>query len=133
MQKHTYTRELAPMNTGSVTRPARFNLRQTVEVHARTHKLFQETRKVLGFPKDTDYATVFEEALLPLCEHALWVMRESPSAFGKMIRSLYDPLPKEDWVRNRYAALRARFEPKCHEKGASASVQGDLFENVREG
>lgn len=142
MQKHTYTRELAPMNTGSVTRPARFNLRQTVEVHARTHKLFQETREVLGFPKDTDYATVFEEALLPLCEHALWVMRESPSAFGKMIRSLYDPLPKEDWVRNRYAALRARFESKpratipdgraCPTSVPATPTQGDLFADSEE-
>ena len=111
MRKHTYTHELAPTNTGSITRPARFNLRQTVEVHARTHKLFQETREVLGFRKDTDYATIFEKAILPLCEHALWVMRESPSAFGKMIRSLYDPLPKSDYVRNQYMRLKERFEP----------------------
>lgn len=111
MRKHRYTYEDAPTNTGSKSRPARFNLRQTVEVHARTHKLFQETREVLGLPKDTDYATIFEEALLPLCEHALWMIRESPSAMGKMIRSLYSPLPISDHVRNRYAVLKARLEP----------------------
>ena len=111
MRKHTYTRELAPANTGSVTRPARFNMRQTCEVHARTTKLFVETRERLGLPKDATFADVWEEALLPLCEHALWHLRESPTAMKGVIRSLYKPLPAEDYVRNRYAVLKARLEP----------------------
>lgn len=112
MRKHTYTRELAPDNTGSVTRPARFNLRQTCEVHARTTRLFIETRERLGLPEDANFADVWERALLPLCEHALWHLRESPSAVKSLVRSLYRPLPREDWVRNRYAALKARLEPQ---------------------
>lgn len=114
MRKHTYTRELAPTNTGSVSRPARFNLRQTCEVHARTHKLFREMREVLGFPPDADYATIFERAALPALEHVLWYMRESPTAMKGMMRSLFDRLPASDHVRNRYAALKARFEPVPH-------------------
>ena len=121
MRKHTYTRELAPTNTGSVTRPARFNMRQTCEVHARTTKLFVETRNALGLPDDATFADVWEDALLPLCEHALWHMRESPTALKGLVRSLYRPLPTQDYVRNRYAALKARFEPEArHEQGLLA-------------
>lgn len=111
MRKHRYTHEDAPTNTGSISRPARFNLRQTVEVHARTHKLFQELRSTLGFPPDTDYATIFEKAALPALEHLLWHLRESPTAMKGMARSMFRPLPEEDHVRNRYAVLKARLEP----------------------
>jgi hypothetical protein len=113
MRKHTYTRELAPTNTGSMTRPARFNMRQTCEVHARTTKLFLETKAALGFSKDKTFADIWEEALLPLCEHALWHMRESPSALKSLVRSMYKPLPKEDYVRARYKELKARLEPSA--------------------
>ena len=111
MRKHTYTRELAPTNTGSAKRPARFNLRQSCEVHARTHKVFGELRDALGFKKSTDYATLFEKALLPALEHISWHLRESPSAMKLLMRTLFSNLPKEDWVRSRYAALKERFEP----------------------
>lgn len=111
MRKHTYTRELAPTNTGSMTRPARFNMRQTCEVHARTTKLFVETKKALGIADDKSFADIWEEALLPLCEHALWHLRESPTAMKGMVRSMFKPLPKEDYVRARYAELKARLEP----------------------
>ena len=111
MRKHTYTHELAPTNTGSLSRPARFNMRQTCEVHARTTKLFTETRDRLGLPEDATFADVWEHALLPLCEHALWHLRESPTAVRNLVRSLYRPLPKEDYVRARFAELKARFEP----------------------
>ena len=111
MRKHTYTRELAPTNTGSLTRPARFNMRQTCEVHARTTKLFIETKKTLGLGDDLSFADVWEVALLPLCEHALWHLRESPTAMKGMVRSMFKPLPKEDYVRARFAELKARLEP----------------------
>lgn len=50
-QKHTYTNELAPTNTGSLLRPARFNLRLTCQSRARTHKAFQAVRELCGMPK----------------------------------------------------------------------------------
>ena len=115
MRKHKYTEAEAPTNTGSLTRPARFNMRQTCEVHARTTKVFIETRERLGLPDDATFADVWEKALLPLCEHALWHLRESPTAVKRMVASLYRPLPTEDYVRNRYAALKQRFEPKARD------------------
>lgn len=115
MRKHKYTETEAPTNTGSLTRPARFNMRQTCEVHARTTKVFIETRERLGLPDDATFADVWEEALLPLCEHALWHLRESPTAVKRMVASLYRPLPTEDYVRNRYAALKKRFETKARD------------------
>lgn len=111
MTKHTYTHAEAPTNTGSLTRPARFNMRQTCEVHARTTKLFVETRERLGLPADATFADVWENALLPLCEHALWHLRESPTAVKSLVRSLYRPLPVEDYVRNQFKRLKERFEP----------------------
>jgi len=116
MRKHTYTHELAPTNTGSLTRPARFNMRQTCEVHARTTKIFAETRAALGMPEDATFADVWETALLPLCEHALWHLRESPTAMKSMIRSLYRPLNPHDYVRNQFKRLKARFEPERGEQ-----------------
>ena len=111
MTKHTYNRELAPTNTGSLARPARFNMRQTCEVHARTTKMFVETRERLGLPADATFADVWEDAILPLCEHALWHLRESPTAVRGLVRSLYRPLPVEDYVRNQFRRLKERFEP----------------------
>ena len=109
MKKHTYTRELAPTNTGSISRPARFNLRQTVEVHARTHKMFCELRIIAGLPEGTDYATIFERALLPMCEHVIWNAREAPRGTRNMMLDLFRPLAIEDHVRNRYESLKERF------------------------
>ena len=92
-------------------RPARFNLRLDCETRARTVRMFEQTKEMLGYPDDASFADVWEGCLLAL-EHALWHLRESPSAVKSLVRSLYRPLPREDWVRNRYAALKARLEPQ---------------------
>lgn len=112
-QKHTYTREEAPTNTGSLTRPARFNMRQTVEVHARTHSAFQRVRKATGLPADESYADVWEKKILLAVEHLLWHMDNSPKAVRDFVRSLFEPLPREDYLRVRYETLRLRFDPKA--------------------
>ena len=44
MTRHIYTEALAPLNTGSIERPARFNLRLTCQARARTHKALGEKR-----------------------------------------------------------------------------------------
>lgn len=142
MTKHRYTNAEAPTNTGSLSRPARFNLRLDCETRARTLKLFSETREMIGLSKENCYADVWQRALLPLCEHALWHLKESPTAMKSLILSLYGNLPKEDWVRNRYAALRARFEPKaraaspdgraCPTSVPATPTQGDLFADSEE-
>ena len=112
MQKHTYTKELAPLNTGSVTRPARFDLRQSVEVHARTHKAFQKVREFTKMPSDCSYADVWEKKILLAIEHMNWHLENSPTCVKQFILSLFDALPKDDYVRVQYARLKDRFEPK---------------------
>ena len=126
MTKHTYTNSDAPKNTGSRTRPARFDLRLDCSTRARTLKVFSETREMLGMPKGYTYADVWQYGLLPAMEHCLWHLRESPSAMKTLVRSLYDTLPKEDWVRARYAALKERLEPK---PAAPKAKQADLFQD----
>lgn len=115
MKKHTYTEAEAPTNTGSLSRPARFNLRLDCQTRARTIKLFSETREKLGLPKSATFADVWESAILPLCEHALWHIKESPTAVKSFVKTLYNPLPKEDYVRNRYHQLQLRFDPEVKE------------------
>ena len=101
MQKHTYTRETAPTNTGSLTRPARFDLRQSVEVHARTHKAIQKIRRYAGMDDSASYAEVWESKILLALEHIIWHIENSPTSVRNFVLSLFDLLPKEDYVRNR--------------------------------
>lgn len=110
-RKHTYTRELAPTNQGSVRRPARLDLRETCEVHARTHKLFADLREVLNLPQGLCYADIYERYSLVALEHCVWHLRNSPKAARDFIRSLFQPLDKADYLRSQYARLRKRFEP----------------------
>lgn len=138
MQKHNYTNAEAPTNTGSLSRPARFNLRLTCSDRARTHKVLSEIRELLGLPKDYCYADVWSQAALAALEHLVWHMKESPSAMKTMAKSMFANLAPEDWVRNRYAALRARFEPKPRATSSdgracpTAPAQGDLFADSEE-
>ncbi len=111
MRKHTYTREAAPTNTGSVSRPARTNLRETCEVHARTLKAFAALREMTGMPEGASLADVWEQKMLPLVEHAIWHLRESPTAVRSFVATLTMPLPREDYARNRYQRLKERFQP----------------------
>ena len=126
MTKHNYTNADHPTNTGSQSRPARFNLRLTCSDRARTLKVFSETRELLGMPKDYSFADVWSHGLLRLAERAVWHMKESPTAMKDLIKTLYTDLPKEDWVRARYAALKERLEPKPPEPKAT---QADLFDD----
>ena len=124
MTKHTYTNNDAPTNTGSRSRPARFNLRLTCSDRARTHKVLSEIRELLGLPKDYCYADVWSAAAMPALEHLVWHMKESPSAMKAMAKSMFANLAPEDWVRARYAALKERLEPK---PAAPKITQRDLF------
>lgn len=120
MTKHTYNEAEAPTNTGSLTRPARFNLRLTCSDRARTHKVLCELRELLGLPKDYCYADVWATALLPAVEHIAWHLRESPTAMKGLMKTLFQNLPAEDHVRNRFAVLKARLEPRRVEQAQLA-------------
>lgn len=108
--KHNYTDAEAPTNTGSATRPARFNLRLTCSARARLHKALSAVRELTGMDKSACYADVIEEKVLPLLEHTLWNAREAPRGTRCFVLDLFKPLAKEDYVRNRYLRLKDRFE-----------------------
>ena len=112
MLKHTYTEAEAPTNTGSVSRPARFNMRLTCSARARTVKAFREVRELTGMGSDKAFADVWEEKILPAVEHILWNAREAPRGTRNMMLDLFRPLAREDWVRSRYERLKARFDPQ---------------------
>lgn len=42
----------------------------------------------------------------------IWHIKESPTAMKDMVKTLFNPLPKEDYVRVRYEQLQMRFNPK---------------------
>ena len=112
MTRHTYTEAEAPRNTGSGTRPARFNMRLTCSARARTHKAFSAVRELAGLANDASFADVWEEAVLPAIEHILWNAREAPRGTRQFVLDLFKPLAKEDWTRARYERLKARFDPQ---------------------
>ena len=76
--KYTYTEDQFPTNTGSLHRPARFNLRLTCQARARTHAVFSGFRKEFGLADSTNYAALFETKLLPTLEAA-----DGQVAFGQ--------------------------------------------------
>ena len=94
MQKHTYTHEEAPMNTGSVKRPARLDLRQTCEDHARTHRIFQKIRERTKMKSDAAYAEVWSEKILLALEHIEWHLKNSSKPVQHLMMSLFEPLPQ---------------------------------------
>lgn len=110
--KHTYTNELAPTNTGSLNRPARFNLRLTCSARARLHKALARVREVTGMSREASFADVVEEKVLPLIEHTLWNAQEAPRGTRQFVMDLFRPLAPEDHVRNRYQQLKLRLEPE---------------------
>ena len=120
MTRHTYTDAEAPTNTGSATRPARFNMRLTCSARARTVKAFREVRELTGMGTDAAFADVWEEKILPAVEHILWNAKESPRGTRQFVLDLFRPLAAEDRVRNRYAALKARLEPRRPEQAMLA-------------
>lgn len=80
MQKHIYTEELAPHNTGSVSRPARFNLRLTCRARARTLRVLDDLKLGLeggeggAHPVRSD---AWEKVALPLLESLIRDMKRS--------------------------------------------------------
>lgn len=107
MRKHTYTEELAPTNTGSIRRKARFNLRLDCSARARTIKVFSDARKF--FPMDCDdnnFAAVWERYFLPLCEHAMWNLHEGKKVDRLVVESLIAPIERPDTKRETFKRLQ---------------------------
>ncbi len=85
MTRHTYTEALAPLNTGSIERPARFNLRLTCQTRARTHKALSALRANAA----TTGAETWERIALPMLECIVRDMRReglAPAEYLKKMR-----------------------------------------------
>lgn len=112
MTKHTYTEESAPRNTGSVTRPARFNMRLTCSARARTVKAFSAVRDMTHMSEGCSFADVWEQKILPAVEHIIWNAKEAPRGTRSFVMDLFNPLSHDDYARARYERLKTRFEPR---------------------
>lgn len=116
-QKHVYKEGQAPMNTGSMTRPARFNLRLTCSARGRTHSVLIALREKYDLPKDASFADVWEKKALMILEHHVRDLEIGDSAVRAYTRTKAEPLPPEDYQRYRYEQLKLKFErpPKKEE------------------
>ena len=116
MQKHTYTEELAPRNTGSVMRPARFNLRLTCQARARTLKALAALR--LRRPSDDgsdarerrDHnADTWERVALPLLEALIRDMKREGMLPEEYLRELLEAERAEKAGRREPGQMRFDF------------------------
>ena len=109
--KHTYTEAEAPTNTGSLARPARFNLRLDCSARARTIKVFSDA-KLTFYPQGLNggFAEVWEKIFLPLCEHAMWNLHEGKSIDRQVVMTLIRPLEKRNTKRETYRRLQMSFD-----------------------
>lgn len=109
MTKHTYREGEAPTNTGSLSRPARFNMRLTCSSRARTHAVFQNLRTLYRLPHDASYADVWEDVGLLVLEHVVRQIVTGETAISQMFMSLGKPLPQRDHLRAKYEQLKFKF------------------------
>ena len=109
--KHTYTDSEAPTNTGSLNRPARFNLRLDCSARARTLKVFSDAKRTF-YPNGLKggFAEVWEKVFLPLCEHAMWNLHEGKAIDRQVVMTLIRPLEQRDTKRATYQRLQMSFK-----------------------
>ena len=115
--KHTYTEEEAPTNTGSLNRPARFNLRLDCQARARTIKVFSDAKSHF-YPNGLKggFAEIWEKVFLPLCGHAMWNLHEGKSIDRQVVMTLIRPLEQRDTKRATYKRLQLSFEFNCKQQ-----------------
>lgn len=95
------TREFAPVNSGSVTRPERVNLRCTTEECGRLLSLIATLRLIKGRPPEPIAETV-HHVLVPLAEKIVRAYRYGSSAEQASARVYFEErVRREDYIRNR--------------------------------
>ena len=103
-----------PTTTGSHRRPYRKNLRCDKPHGIRTDKIFSAANKVLfGLPPNADDCDLWEIYLLYI-EHGIRYMQDDclDGSMREIVSKLFKPLRKEDYLRNVYKRLKARFDPQ---------------------
>ena len=111
MTKHTYTTDSFPTNTGSLSRPARFNLRLTCEARARTWKVLSALGSEYGVSADC-LADVWENVGLLILEHHIRNVRSPavPAALKALIRAEAGRISPQDRERQVYLRLKRKYE-----------------------
>ena len=105
------TREFAPMNSGSRTKPERINLRCTTEQCGRALSavvVAREIRKLRDPKLGTNVSDAFHHVIIPVFEKVVRAWRFG-SAAERASASVYleEFVRKEDYIRNRHQ----RYQP----------------------
>ena len=101
MSHRKRTRDFAPVNSGSVTRPERVNLRCTTEECGRFLSLVSTLRLIKGRPPEPIAETV-HHVLVPLAEKLVRAVRYGSAAEQSSARVYFEErVRKEDYIRNR--------------------------------
>lgn len=89
---------------GTIARTARFDMRCTPSMYARTWRMLEDFKEAYDM-KDASCAEVFERVVILVCEHHLRDLRYGDSALRSFMRAKALPLPPEDYIRNMRARL----------------------------
>ena len=101
MSRRSRTREFAPDNSGSISRPERVNLRCTAEECGRFLVLVTILRQLKGRPPEPIAETV-HHVLVPLAEKLVRAVRYGSAAEQSSARVYFEErVRKEDYIRNR--------------------------------
>ena len=101
MSRRSRKREFAPVNSGSVSRPERVNLRCTTEECGRFLSLIATLRQLKGGPPEPIAETV-HHVLVPLAEKLVRAVRYGSAAEQSSARVYFEErVRKEDYIRNR--------------------------------
>ena len=107
MSRRKRTREFAPKNSGSQSRPERVNLRCATEECGRFYSLCTTLRLIKGRAEEPIAETV-HHVLVPLAEKIVRAYRFGSSAEQASARVYFEErVRKEDYIRNR----RDRYQP----------------------
>lgn len=101
MSRRSRKREFAPVNSGSVLRPERVNLRCTTEECGRFLSLITTLRQLKGRPPEPIAETV-HHVMVPLAEKLVRAVRYGSAAEQSSARVYFEErVRKEDYIRNR--------------------------------
>ena len=102
MSRRSRKREFALVNSGSVTRPERVNLRCTTEECGRFLALVSTLRQLKGRPPEPIAETV-HHVLVPLAEKLVRAVRFGSAAEQSSARVYFEErVRRDDYIRNRH-------------------------------
>lgn len=102
MIRRSRTRKSAPVNSGSIARPERVNLRCTTEECGRFLSLVATLRQIKGRPPEPLAETV-HHVLVPLAEKLVRAVRYGSAAEQSSARVYFEErVRREDYIRNRF-------------------------------